>query len=452
MSLQRHAGYRASGIDWLGDVPTHWQTRRLRFVANLNPSKAEVGHFGRDTPVSFLPMEAIGEDGSLDLEQKRELAQVESGYTYFREGDVVIAKITPCFENGKGAVMRGLLGGVGFGTTELIVARPLPGVTCSQYLHWLFSSTPFRGLGEGAMYGAGGQKRVPDNFVRDFVVAFPPIGEQTAIASFLDRETAKIDALIAEQERLLVLLAEKRQATISHVVTRGLNLNVPIRDSGVKWLGMMPNHWSVKPLMFLADESRPIMYGIVLPGPHVEGGIPIVKGGDVRPHRLSVDLLNRTTPEIEAPYARARLRHRDIVYSIRGTIGDAELVPEELSGANITQDAARISPGVGCNPQWLLYAMKSNPVFVQLEQRSLGAAIRGINIFELKRARIPVPPMNEQDAIAAFLDAELAKLDELNLAAERAIGLFKERRAALITAAVTGKIDVRNAVPNKMAA
>jgi len=216
-----------------------------------------------------------------------------------------------------------------------------------------------------------------------------------------------------------------------------------MKDSGIEWLGEVPAHWNIAPLMHLTDPARPIMYGIVLPGPNVDVGIPIVKGGDVKDHRLKLELLNRTTPEIEAPFARARLKPLDIVYSIRGTIGDAEVVPIELQGANITQDVARISPARNIETKWLLHVMKSKPVFVQLEQRSLGAAVRGINIFELKRARIPVPPLSERAEIADFLDTETTKLDDLTTEAQHTIDLLKERRSALISAAVTGKIDVR---------
>jgi type I restriction enzyme S subunit len=147
--------------------------------------------------------------------------------------------------------MRGLTGGVGFRTTELIVARPI-GQTPSAFIYWLFNSTAFRKLGEGAMYGAGGQKRVPDDFVRDFPLALPPAPEQIAIAAFLDRETGKIDALVEEQRRLIELLKEKRQAVISHAVTKGLDPSAPMKDSGVEWLGEVPAHWEVKQLKRVA--------------------------------------------------------------------------------------------------------------------------------------------------------------------------------------------------------
>lgn len=261
MSFPRYAEYKDSGVDWLGEVPAHWGVKRLRFVADLNPSKSELSSRDRAEEVSFVPMEAIGDDGSLNLDRTRPIGEVETGYTYFRDGDVTVAKITPYFENGKGAVMRGLVSGFGFGTTELVVARPKATETTSEYLHWLFISRPFRQLGEAAMYGAGGQKRVPDEFVRNFAVAFPDVAEQTAIASFLDRETAKIDALVAEQKKLIALLKEKRQAVISHAVTKGLNPDVPMKDSGIEWLGDVPAHWDVSRLKFVARIQTGVAKG-----------------------------------------------------------------------------------------------------------------------------------------------------------------------------------------------
>ena len=224
MSFPRYPTYKESGVEWLGAVPGHWKVKRLRFVVELNPSKSEISGRDKGTVVSFLPMEAIREDGSLNLDNERPIGELDSGYTYFRDGDVTIAKITPCYENGKGALMRGLLNGIGFGTTELIVARPQAMEITGPYLHYLFISPDFRSIGESYMYGAGGQKRVPDAFVRNFVTAFPPLSEQTKIATFLDRETAKIDRLVAEQRRLIELLQERRTALISAAVTGQIDL------------------------------------------------------------------------------------------------------------------------------------------------------------------------------------------------------------------------------------
>jgi type I restriction enzyme S subunit len=179
------------------------------------------------------------------------------------------------------------------------------------------------------------------------------------------------------------------------------------------------------------------MYGIVLPGPNVPDGVPIVKGGDVSPERLRLDRLNRTTLEIESGYVRSRLRGGDLVYAIRGSIGEVAIVPDELDGANLTQDAARIAYTAATDGRWLLNALKCAAVFGQLKAGALGATIRGINIRDLKRAVIPVPPEVEQRRIAAFLDHETARIDALVAKKERLIELLREKRISTITRAVT---------------
>jgi type I restriction enzyme S subunit len=214
--LNTAAPKKSSGVTWLGEVPIHWDLQRLRFRCKLNPCVRE--DLNNGDVVSFLPMEAVGDDGSLDLEATRLVGEVVKGYTYFEDGDVTIAKITPCFENGKGAVMRGLLGGVGFGTTELIVIRPSETVH-PDWLYYLTQSHSFRKRGEATMYGAGGQKRVSDSFVKDFPIAWPPIEEQKAIAEYLVYETARIDKLIEHVQDEIKLLQELRAATITDAVT-----------------------------------------------------------------------------------------------------------------------------------------------------------------------------------------------------------------------------------------
>ena len=273
-------------------------------------------------------------------------------------------------------------------------------------------------------------------------IPLPPPNAQRAIAEFLDRKTAAIDSLIQKKERLIELLQEKRQALITQAVTKGLDPSVPMKDSGVEWIGEIPAHWNVKRLMRLTPDSRQIMYGIVLPGPNVDGGIPIIKSGNCVQERLSLDQLNRTTREIEAPYARARVREGDIVYSIRGSVGSAALVPAEIEGANLTQDAARIAPREDVDSLWLLYVVQSHAVWSQLQAGVLGATVKGINIRDLKRPMVPVPPGGEQRAIAARVDAEVKRIDYLSESSARSCNLLREYRQALISAAVSGELDI----------
>lgn len=271
-------------------------------------------------------------------------------------------------------------------------------------------------------------------------VSLPPRETQKRIAAFLDEKTAQIDVLIGRKKALLKSLAEKRQVIITQAVTAGLNSTAPMKDSGVDWLGRMPAHWKVKRLSRLNDDRRPICYGIVLPGPHFEGGVPIIKGGDVRPERLKRELLNCTDPEIDAANPRARVEAGDLVYTIRGSFGDVEIVPPELAGCNLTQDTARISPIDDVDPNWLVMALKSSAVRENLAAGSLGATIRGINIFDLRRALLPVPPPTEQRLIADNLIDRTKSLDGIRERVENSTRLLSEYRAVLITAAVTGRI------------
>jgi type I restriction enzyme S subunit len=279
--------------------------------------------------------------------------------------------------------------------------------------------------------------------IREFPVPLPPLHVQNRIVTHLNCETARVDALIEKKERLITLLEEKRAAMINRAVTKGLDLSAPMKDSGIPWLGEIPANWEVKRLLHLTPTDRPVMYGIVLPGPNVEDGVPVVKGGDVAPGRLRLVLLNRTTREIESGYVRSRLKAGDIVYAIRGSIGSVELVPEELCGANLTQDAARVSPKPDVDGCWLLYALRAQCAFGQVDASAMGATIRGVNIRDLKRVILAVPPLKEQSEIASYLSRAISTLDEIIFKTREQIAKFQEYRTALISAAVTGKIDVR---------
>lgn len=440
MSLPRYKEYKDSGVEWLGAVPKHWVVVPIKAFGRLKGGAGfphdEQGIQGQE--LEFFKVNSLAAADVTGLLQRGE--HTISRDTAARLGAFVFPVQSIVFAKVGAALMLGRVREI---AKPACIDNNMMGLMVSKsndvkFVRYAMSLVRF-----DLISNPGAVPSLNEGQIGNFVLTRPPLAEQTAIATFLDRETAKIHALIAEQEKLIALLAEKRQATISYAVTKGLNPHALMKDSGVAWLGEIPAHWEVVPLMHLTHPARPIMYGIVLPGPNVDGGIPIVKGGDVKEHRLKLELLNRTTADIEAPFARARLRPLDIVYSIRGTIGDAEVVPDELADANITQDVARISPALDIQTRWLLHVMKAKPIFVQLEQRSLGAAVRGINIFELKRARIPVPPASERNSIAKFLDDETLKIDVLKVEAERTIRLLKERRSALIAAAVTGQIDVR---------
>ena len=433
-----YPAYKPSDVEWLGDVPAHWEIKRLKYAAALNPKASEVRKLSPDTEVSFVPMEAVGEYGGLDLSLIKELSGLAGGYTYFSNGDVLVAKITPCFENGKGSLASELVNGIAFGTTELHVLRCGPELD-KRYAFYLTLADAFRKLGEAEMYGAGGQKRVPESFVTNLRHPLPPLPEQRAIAGFLDRETARIDEFVAKKERLIELLQEKRTALITRTVTRGLDPSVQMRDSGVEWLGEIPAHWEVKRLKTIAE----IRYGLGQPPKESPDGLPLVRATNVNRGRITEADMLYVDPRDVPPGRRASLSTREIIVVRSGAYtADSAIIPEKYEGA---------IPGY----DMVLTVKKAKPEFVaiallcpyirdaQLVVASTRSAQPHLNAEELGEALILLPLLPEQQAIAGFLDRETARLDALVARVREAIDHLKELRIALISAAVTGRIDVR---------
>ncbi len=392
-----------------------------------------------DQEIAYVDISSVTSDGAIRTKELTTFGGAPSrARRIVRAGDVLISTVRTylrAIAHVKDAE-ENLIASTGFS-----VLRSRNGIE-PRFLYYLLRSHEF--VERVVAYSEGiGYPAIPPSRLDALPAWRPTLREQSAICSYLDHAIAKIDALIAKKERLIASLQEKRIALITRAVMKGLKHDIPMRDSGVECLGQTPAHWRVKRLMWLTPKLRPIMYGIVLPGPNVEEGVPIVKSGDVSPDRLRLDLLSKTTFEIEAGYARSRLAANDVVYAIRGSIGMAALVPTEIEGANLTQDAARIAPGKGIRSDWLLYAVQSASFFAMLDAGARGATIRGINIWDLKRAIVAVPPEHEQIEIAAFLKKETAKLDSLMATIQDGIERLREFRTALISDAVTGKIDVQ---------
>jgi type I restriction enzyme S subunit len=430
---------------WFQGLPATWDLRRLKEVASFRFSNVDKHSVEGEIPVQLCNYVNVYHNESIT--EKLEFMAATAGRHQIerfelRRGDVLATKDSESWQDiAVPAHVPADLPGVVCGY-HLALARPQPGVLDGRFLFRCLSA---RGINDQFRVEATGITRFGvglDGF-GSALLPIPPISQQCAIADFLDRKASEIDALVAKKERLIELLQEKRSALITRAVSKGLDPAVPMKDSGIAWLGSIPAHWQLKPLMRLTPDSRPIMYGIVLPGPNVDDGVPIVKGGDVGPGRLRLELLCRTTREIEAGYVRSRLRAGDLVYAIRGSIGDVEIVPEELEGANLTQDAARVAPRPGVWGPWLLAALRSRVTFAQLESRATGATISGINIRDLKRVLLPVPSLEEQKRIAEALNAQLRRLSDIGAKVSDAIDRLREYRTALISAAVTGKIDVR---------
>ncbi len=217
--LDPKVNFKPSGVEWIGEIPEHWDATKLKRVVSFNPSKSETrANPADEEKVVFLPMENISVNGDIDCSEKRTLSEVWNGFTYFRRGDVVVAKITPCFENGKGAHLKGLESDFGFGTTELIVLRPSKAIN-GAFLRFLTSTKQFLLLGEQYMNGAAGQQRIPSDFVKNYSIGLPPIDEQLEILEHIQEKSAEIDQAISRAQREIELMREYRTRLISDVVT-----------------------------------------------------------------------------------------------------------------------------------------------------------------------------------------------------------------------------------------
>lgn len=442
MGYGAYPALKETGIPWLGPVPAHWRPKRLRFTLQTNPS-ANAIRLESDALVSFVPMDAVGEYGGIRADIDKDLGDIGSGYTYFADGDVVVAKITPCFENGKGAVAEGLTNGIAFGTTELHVLRAGRELD-KRFLFYLTISHPFRALGEAEMYGAGGQKRVPDSFIKDFRPALPPLAEQQAIARFLDHKTAQIDVLIAKKEALLQKLAEKRTALISHAVTKGLDPSAPMTSSGVPWLGDIPAHWITKPLKYLAQVGNGSTPSRDSAAYWDDGYYPWLNSSVVNLEMVTeaadyvtdIALQECHLPKIQPPAILVGITGQGRTRGMASTLGMEATINQHLAFIKPRSDEMTVG--------YLRRIFDRAYSFLRSESDGGGSTKGAITCEQIANLKVPVPPSEEQARIAKFADQETYEASEMTLKIETAIDRLKEYRSALITAAVTGKIDVRH--------
>jgi type I restriction enzyme, S subunit len=289
-------------------------------------------------------------------------------------------------------------------------------------------------------------------------VAIPPSDELLQILTFLDRETAKIDELVAEQRRLMELLKEKRQAVISHAVTKGLNPNAPMKSSGVEWLGDIPAHWLVRKLSRLVSTRK----GIAFKAEHfTENGAFVVKASDIK--NLTIRQPETFLPDYFLElYPQAILKTGEIILSTVGSapevrnsaVGQLGLVPNELSGSLLNQNTVVFVPSDDAlTSVFLFFALQTVVYRDHLDLHAHGTANQAsLNISAMLDFAVPLPSRFEQESIVTFLRIEIAKIDTLTAEAQRAIDLLQERRTALISAAVTGQIDVRSKIATDLQA
>ena len=416
--LKPYPSYKDSGVKWFGRTPAHWEIHRLKHVASVQPSNVDKKSEDGESPVRLCNYVDVYYNDRItaDLDFMRATAtENEKRKFQLRVGDVCVTKdseewsdiaVPACVADDVPDLLCGY---------HLALVRPRPGQTDGEFLARAFSA---RGVNDQFRVEANGITRfaLGQDALCNALFPVPPLGEQQAIAEFLDREMGKIDALVKKKERLIELLQEKRTALISHAVTQGLNPNAPKKDSGIPWLGHIPKHWEVVRLGRKIELQRGVD---ITKEQQNEGNIPVVSSGGVSSY-----------------HDHAFARGPGVIVGRKGTAGAVHYVESDYWPHDTTLYVREFR---GNNPRFVFHKL----CCMDLASFDTGTANPTLNRNLIHPVFVAWPPSPEQSAIADYIDNQTTRMDALMTKVRTAIERLQEYRTALISAAVTGQIDVR---------
>jgi type I restriction enzyme, S subunit len=443
-SLRPYPEYKACGAEWLGEIPARWLTKRLKFVAAepLKYGANESAEANDPNLPRFIRITDIKDDGTLHDDTFKSLPEEVARPFLLKQGDLLLARSGATV--GKTFMYRESWGKACH-AGYLIRCRVNPALARPEFVAYFATTANYWGWLSSVFIQATIQNVSAEKYA-NLLLPIPPLDEQSVIVRFLDQETSRIDGLVAKKERLIELLQEKRTALISHAVTKGLNPNAPMKDSGVEWLGEIPAHWEVK--AFKRVTTR-VDVGIAEAATHAyaETGVPILRSTNVRPNRLELDDVLHIEPWFAEKNRSKLLFQGDIVTVRTGNAGVSAVVPESLHRSQcftmlISTLKDRQVPEFFC---YLLNADAGQTVF---KLDGWGTAQVNISVPILKEVPVVEPPFEEQKIIVDYVKSQTAKLDALIAKTLNSIERLREYRTALISAAVTGKIDVRQPPPS----
>lgn len=434
MSFPRYPKYKDSGVEWLGQVPEYWEVlkgRRL-FTQERDPSQPTDQQLSATQKYGVVPQKLF-----MEMEDQK-VTLALSGLENFKqvqEGDFVIS-------------LRSFQGGIERSAYSGCVSPAYTVLRPSDSVHGLFWGYLLKSKGyiEALQTMTDGIRDGKNISYQQFgIIGVPvaPITEQANIAVFLDQETAKIDALVAEQQRLMELLKVKRQAVISHAVTKGLNPKAALKPSGIEWLGDVPEHWKVVPFRSaIKFQEGP---GIMAADFH-DVGIPLLRVSGVQDRWATLDGCNYLDPKkVAVRWEHFRVRIGDLLISASASMGTVCEVGAEVEGAVPYTGLIRLTPnGDTISRDYIRAVVVSSLFTTQIDLLKAGATIQHFGPTHLSQMKIVLPPPAEQEQITSHINKQNDSFDTLTAEAQRAIDLLQERRTALISAAVTGQIDVRS--------
>jgi type I restriction enzyme S subunit len=441
-----YPAYKGSGVEWLGEIPAHWEVRRLKTIAAVHLSNVDKKSVEGQESVGLCNYVDVyyNDRITLNLDFMAATATPEQIRRFsLRAGDVLITKDSESWTDI---------------AVPAVVTSDLPDVLCGYHLalvrpafdcNGAFLARAFSAIGPRDQFqvAANGITRfgLGGDAIRTGLFAIPPVREQFAIAAFLDRETARIDALVGKKERLIELLQEKRTALITRAVTKGLDPNVPMKDSGVEWLGEIPAHWEVMRVRDIAESLQTGPFGSQLHSDeYVVGGTPVINPAHLQDEGIVPDWSSSVDDPTAERLGRHRLSAGDIVFARRGEVGRCALTTWEEEGWLCGTGSLRLRLRADvADPRFFVRMITTGGIRGWLALQSVGSTMQNLNTAIIGRIPVVVPPCSEQVAIADRLDHECERIRQLVGRIDNGIKRLKEFRTALISAAVTGKIDVR---------
>ena len=440
--MKRYSEYKDSGVKWIGEIPRHWECRKLK---TLLLSPLQYGANASGVPYSehlprYIRITDITLEGKLKHSDKLSLSNEDAAKYILKDKDILFARSGASV--GKTFLYKKEYGLSAF--AGYLIKAELGKELIPELLFYFTQSDIYESWKNGIFIQSTIQNIGADKYSQ-LQIAIPPLPEQEAIVTYLDTKVAKIDEYISIAEKKIAALEELKQTIIAEAVTRGIHKEVPMKDSGVKWIGMIPEHWKVLCLKYLSKIKGRIGYrGYTAADLVSEGEGAFVIGGK----HINQCILNTESPDYiswdkyyESP--EIMVSKGDIVMAQRGSLGKVALIDKEINEATINPSLVLIKD-ICCDASFLYFYLRSNSTLTLIELLNTATAVPMISQKQIEKMPIPLPPLPEQQEIVTYIEAKVANINQLCQAERSQIEKLKEYKQRLISDVVTGKVKVTN--------
>ena len=422
-----------SGIEWIGEIPEGWEVIRLKYLADFEPT-CDTSYLTDESKITYTPMECVKNGG---FENRSALyGNLSHTLTPFQNGDIAMAKVTPCFENGNIAIMNNLFSGFGLGSSELFIFRP-KSISTRYFFYWL-QNKAFVARACSTMTGTGGLKRISPSFIRNCPVHYPSTDEQTKISDYLDAKCSDIDVILSKTRSSIEEYKKLKQAVITQAVTKGVRGEREMKDSGVEWIGEIPKEWVCEKIKYATSISR----GLFNHRPrnderYYNGKYPFIQTSDVANATKYIVSYSQTLNELGKSVSK-EFPKGTLTMTIAANVGDVAILNFD---AYFPDSVVGFIPNKNIRTLYLFY------VFSAMKDEFTRTAIKNtqlnLNIDRVKETFIPVTlDSNEQCEIENYLESKCAEIDGLIAKKEQLVKELESYKKSLIYEVVTGKREV----------